>query len=116
MLKRAIFWEYSRGSWQYDIIVVGILAFIFLTPREWFRDQPRIPNAAAVTVLPSERGHEMFYLDREMVEAVPEAQRHALLSQEISKRYSRKVLITRIQPIYDEGERELKGYVAITTP
>ena len=110
-LKRAIFWDYRRGSWQYDVIVVGILAFIFLTHRELFRDQPRIPNASAISVLPG-AGHGAFIVDREMVESVPEDQRLNHLAQEISKRNGRVVSITRIQPIFDERESELKGYVA----
>lgn len=31
-----IFWRYPRGSWQYDILCLLILAFIFLTPRGVF--------------------------------------------------------------------------------
>lgn len=42
VMKRAIFWSYERGSWQYDIIVLLILAFIFLTPARWFHDRPRL--------------------------------------------------------------------------
>ena len=42
-LKRFILWDYPRASWQYDVMVGVILAFIFLTPRSWFRDQPRTP-------------------------------------------------------------------------
>ena len=41
--KRFILWDYARASWQYDVMVGIILAFIFLTPRDWFRDQPRVP-------------------------------------------------------------------------
>src|ERR1035438_1611358 len=37
MLKRFILWEYPRASWQYDVIVAIILAFVFLTPRDWER-------------------------------------------------------------------------------
>ncbi|MBM3787439.1 MAG: hypothetical protein FJW30_24025, partial [Acidobacteria bacterium] len=60
-LKRVLFFEYPRASWQYDIIVIGILAFIFLTPREFFRDQPR---ASSIVMLPSEQpGEEVFYLE-----------------------------------------------------
>ena len=39
---RSIFWAYERGSWQYDIIVIAILAFIFLSPRGWFNDRPTL--------------------------------------------------------------------------
>src|SRR5712692_6390974 len=37
---RSLFWTYRRGSWQYDIIVIVILAFIFLTPGSWYTPQP----------------------------------------------------------------------------
>lgn len=40
--RRAIFWAYRRGSWQYDLIVGAILAFILLTPRAWFRKAPTL--------------------------------------------------------------------------
>ena len=33
---QVIFWRYPRGSWQYDILCLLILAFIFLTPRAVF--------------------------------------------------------------------------------
>jgi hypothetical protein len=35
-LGHVIFWRYPRGSWQYDILCLLILAFIFLTPRAVF--------------------------------------------------------------------------------
>lgn len=39
---RAFFWSYERGSWQYDIICGVIVAFIFLTPRSFFHDRPKL--------------------------------------------------------------------------
>ena len=41
-ITRSIFWAYERGSWQYDVIVIAILAFIFLSPRSWFNDRPTL--------------------------------------------------------------------------
>ena len=35
-MKRIILWAYERGTWQYDIFCLLIVAFIFLTPKEWF--------------------------------------------------------------------------------
>lgn len=35
-LKNLFFWHYSRSTWQYDVLCVLILAFIFLTPQRWF--------------------------------------------------------------------------------
>ena len=42
VVTRSIFWAYERGSWQYDLIVIAILAFIFLSPRAWFNDRPTL--------------------------------------------------------------------------
>ncbi len=39
-LGRVIFWTYARGTWQYDILCALILAFIFLTPRDFFAKPP----------------------------------------------------------------------------
>ena len=36
VVGQVIFWRYSRGSWQYDILCGVILAFIFLTPADVF--------------------------------------------------------------------------------
>ena len=56
-VKRFLFWDYPRAGWQYDVMVGLILAFIFLTPREWFRDQPR---ANSIVMLPSEHGETVM--------------------------------------------------------
>ena len=47
-LRPVLFWNYRRGSWQYDLIVAAILAFIFFTPRSLFNDQPRLPRVREV--------------------------------------------------------------------
>ncbi len=39
-IGNVIFWTYSRGSWQYDLLCASILAFIFLTPKEYFVKPP----------------------------------------------------------------------------
>lgn len=35
-VKKIVFWTYPRTSWQWDVLCVLILAFIFLTPKSWF--------------------------------------------------------------------------------
>ena len=49
--KKIVFWNYSRTSWQWDVLCVLILAFIFLTPKSWFVSTPPIRTA---TVLASD--------------------------------------------------------------
>ena len=116
MLKRFIFWDYKRGSWQYDVIVGIILAFIFLTPRDWFRDQPRIPKASGISMLPSEHGGDAFFVDAALLAKTPENQRIARLTQLLQARMSNhRLAVTRLEPIMD-SEGELQGYMAFAKP
>ena len=113
MLKRFIFWDFPRASWQYDVIVAVILAFIFLTPREWFRDQPRIPHASAITMLPTENGSTPFFVDTQLLDGIAENQRVSKLSQILQARMSNKRLhVIRVEPILN-SEGELQGYLAL---
>jgi hypothetical protein len=34
----ALYWTYDRATWQYDLMVVAILAFVWLTPPDWLAD------------------------------------------------------------------------------
>ena len=36
--RKIAFWNYSRTSWQLDVLCVLILVFIFLTPKSWFEN------------------------------------------------------------------------------
>ena len=38
VLWRACYWTYDRATWQYDLWVIVILAFVWLTPPEWLGD------------------------------------------------------------------------------
>jgi hypothetical protein len=112
MLKRFIFWDYPRGSRPYDLIVAVILAFIFLTPRDWFHDQPRIPKASSIAMLPAENGSLPFFVDAELLKNTPENQRVPKLTELLQNRTGNKRLnIIRVEPILD-SEGELQGYMA----
>jgi hypothetical protein len=40
-VKKICFWNYARNTWQWDILCVLILTFIFLTPKSWFENGKR---------------------------------------------------------------------------
>jgi hypothetical protein len=40
-LKKLLFWNYARNTWQWDMLCVVILIFIFLTPKSWFENSER---------------------------------------------------------------------------
>lgn len=53
-LKKLFFWNYERGTGPYDLIVLAIVSFVFLTPRSWFHDQAMTNAAPAATSIPCE--------------------------------------------------------------
>jgi hypothetical protein len=89
-----------------------ILLFIFLTPRAWFRDQPK---PSSVVMLPSERGSNVFWMEPELLADVPEAQRPNRAAALIKARTGKKQNVFRLEPIFD-AEHDTKGYMAFTTP
>lgn len=111
-IKRFIFWDYQRATWQYDVMVGLILAFIFLTPREWFRDQPR---ANSIVMLPSEHGETVFWMNAEQLSDAPENARAAQASALLQAHTGKKYHVVRLEPIVD-SEQEIKGFMAFTTP
>jgi len=52
-LKKILFWSYERGSWQYDVMCVLILAFIFFSPNLIFQSRA---SATPITVKAAELG------------------------------------------------------------
>ena len=110
-IKRVIFWDFPRASWQYDVIVIAILAFIFLTPREIFRDQPK---AQSIVLLPNETpGVEVFYLEPKLLIDSTESERFQKATQMLQRRDGKKLQLYRLTPIFD-SEKEIKGFMAYT--
>jgi hypothetical protein len=47
--KKIAFWTYPRTSWQWDVLCVLILVFIFLTPKSWFENSSRQATVVMAT-------------------------------------------------------------------
>jgi hypothetical protein len=105
-LKRFIFWEYKRGSWQYDVIVGAILVFVFLTPRSWFKDTPRENQ---IEMLSSNPG--VYLLDPRLLKDVPETNRVEKASELLKAKYGKRPPITKVEPVLD-AEQEVVGFRA----
>jgi hypothetical protein len=59
VLRKLFFWNYARNTWQWDVLCVVILIFIFLTPKSWFENSERRgylahqnPTASTVLISP----------------------------------------------------------------
>lgn len=45
-MKNILLWRYGRSTWQYDVLCLLVLAFVFLTPQNWFEHgEPRTLTA-----------------------------------------------------------------------
>ncbi len=108
-----IFWDFPRASWQYDIVVGLILIFIFATPREWFHDQP---TASGVILMSSLHGANNVFIAPGLLRDVPEQLRVQRAEALIHKRTGKRWHVARVEPIRDEAEGEIKGFIAYTTP
>ena len=49
-LRKIAFWNYPRTSWQWDVLCVLILVFIFLTPKSWFASTPATQTTVILAV------------------------------------------------------------------
>lgn len=96
---RSLFWSYERGTLPYDLMVLAILAFIFLTPRSWFRDRPTLQltdlrhSQGFVEVGHGNDGWR-YLVDARLVESLghqkPEDAIHEILRQHLQRRFTVK--------------------------
>ena len=47
ILKRILLWTFERGSFQWNVMCLLILAFLFLIPRQFFKDVPEYMKVSA---------------------------------------------------------------------
>ena len=50
-MKNVINWNYERASWQWDVLCIVILIFIFATPKEWFDKTKETATKTAVSTV-----------------------------------------------------------------
>ena len=116
VLKRFIFWDYPRASWQYDVMVGIILIFVMLTPRWWFRDQPRTPLVSSIAVLPAEHGNSVYWVEPELLADLSKDQQAQKLAGLLKNfTHQKQVTVTRVEPIAD-SDGETKGYMVFAKP
>ncbi len=114
-LRPAIFWSYRRGSWQYDLIVVIILAFIFLSPRDIFLDQPRPPTVQEIESLDDDNGTLVFWVDPDVVENSTPEEVDARLHDLLKQRSGKNLRIIDKKPTTD-AEGAVRAYLVYAQP
>ena len=116
VLIRSIFWSYERGSWQYDVIVLAILTFIFLSPRSWFNDRPTLQltnlrNQQGIVEMGRVNKDVRFLVDARLVDAQNQKAEDAIpiiLQQHIQKAFT----VKSIDAVRDR-QKVILGYTVV---
>ena len=120
-LSRVFFWTFERGSWQYDLAVIGILIFVFFMPRRWLRDQPEtsLPSQSQQIELLSKSGSESAYrIDARVLtppEQMPQLQNelHRALQRVLPDLQNGRFEILKIEAQRDEHGAVIAYQVAV---
>jgi hypothetical protein len=116
-IKRSVFWAYERGTWQYDLMVLAILAFIFVSPRAWFNDRPTLE----LTDLRHQQGFvEMghgkqgwrYMIDARLVESYAGTTPEDAIQMILSRQLPQPFTVLSIDPITDKNKIVL-GYTVL---
>ncbi len=100
-LKGVLFWSYDRGTWQYDIMCVLILAFIFFGPNSVFRSKASEPATVS----------SPQFVTREEVGQPDQSHIEEEVTGYLSRKYGRQVTVSRIEPMMDQSGN-VSGYLA----
>ncbi len=119
-IVRSVFWSYERGSWQYDIIVLVILAFIFITPVSWFHDRPRLRlsdlrHVQGIVQLSHKKNMWTFQVDARLVQSEGKPDLDSVLQDLLKSRLRRPFTVSSVTPVKDRNGVILGYDVALQT-
>ncbi len=118
-LERAVLWSYERGSWQYDIMVLVILAYIFLTPRLWFHDGPRLElsdvrHVPGIVQVSHRQADWVYLVDARLVKPSGAVPMDQLMRQILARRVPGQFTLRSVAPLRDKSGVVL-GYTVIVS-
>lgn len=118
-IVRTAFWAYERGTWQYDLMVIAILAFIFLSPRAWFVDRPTLEltdlrhQQGFVELAHGKEGWR-YLIDARLVESYSAAKPEDAIRVILNRHLRQPFNVISIVPITDKNNVVL-GYTVLVS-
>jgi hypothetical protein len=113
-IVRVVFWSYERGTWQYDLAVVGIVLFVLFSPFFiHYSDQPSVgpaPAQALVQLRTMAPGQIATYRIDARLLATPtrtpelEHDLHEAVQKNVQDLNHGRFEIVHIEPIRGEGD------------
>ncbi len=116
---RSVFWAYERGSWQYDIICVVILAFIFVTPRSYFNDRPTLQltdlrHVQGVVEVGRAKDGWHYLVDARLVESLAPEKPEDAIREILQRRLHKPFTVKSMEPVQDRNNVIL-GYAVVVS-
>jgi hypothetical protein len=109
ILVRTVFWSYERGTWPYDVAVIGIVVFVLLTPRGWYHDQPQVgpaltPAEVQLVVDDAATGQKTYRLDARLIASLvntPQFDKdiHDLLRKNVAELRARRFEVKQVEAV-----------------
>ncbi len=117
LVTRTIFWSYERGSWQYDLLVLAILLFIFLSPHSWFDDRPTLQltdlrHRQGIVDMGHGKEGWQYQIDARLVESLAPLKPEEAIPIVLKRRLDRPFVVKAIVPFRDKNNVVL-GYTVI---
>lgn len=103
-MKRHLLWTFDRGSFQWDILCLLILAFLFLIPRDAFQDVPEFMKVSATETVKKtvdKNGNAIFTVRLEEPCVFDTENTRAKTVEVLEHHLGKPVNHTRIQPLRD---------------
>ena len=112
-LRPAILWSYRRGSWQYDVIVALILAFVFLVPKSAFNDRPSEPVVQEILSLSDSA--RVFWIDPGALGRADPGGADSILQALLPSEGGETLRIARTEPARDAAGN-VRAYIVYVEP
>ena len=101
-VHRGLFWTYERGTWQYDVMVILILTFIFLTPRSWFGDRPvSLAPSAGIVLLDNDPAQKVYQLRASLLKPEADGSMARSAQRVLEAHTGKSVEVIRVEPAMD---------------
>jgi len=118
---RSVLWTYPRGSWQYDVLCLLILLFVFVPSHSFFQDGPRLEltdlrhRQGLVEVGHTKQG-SIYQVDARLVESLGALPVDDAIRQILRQRIQGPVALKSWTPILDRNNVILGYTVVVSNP
>jgi hypothetical protein len=118
---RSVLWTYPRGSWQYDVLCVLILLFVFVPSHSFFQDGPRLEltdlrHRQGFVEMGRTKEGRAYQIDARLVESLGGLPPEDAIREVLRQRLKGPVAVKSWTPILDRNNVVLGYTVVVTNP